>query len=154
MSPYLCITEALEFRGRLGGEAQVQQYCFGLARRGGKLMAEVLNTEVMDNKSSTLSECCFAMVRLPVQFVSQQQPRSETARDGVFDTKDGPKIVKWIMTTLKDKHNTWKPANFYCGAIWVRVSAQVYLDIQDFEWAARVLKELCRQAQDGRSLHL
>lgn len=94
MSSYLCIPEALKFRGRLGGEEQIRQYCFDLARRGGRLMAEILDTEVMDNKTSTLSLCCFAMVRLPVQFVSEQQPKSGASRSGFFVAEDGPKIVK------------------------------------------------------------
>lgn len=52
------------------------------------------------------------------------------------------------MDTLMNKHDTWIPAKFYCGAIWVRISAQTYLDLVDFEWAAQVLSKLCQQVQD------
>ena len=149
MSPYLCIAEALKFRARLGGEAQIRQYCFDLARRGGRLMADVLGTEVMDNKSSTLSQCCFTMVRLPLHFAAKSRSNDETASESLFTPQDGPKIVKWIMGTLMNRHDTWIPAKYYCGAIWVRLSAQVYLDLQDFEWAAEILEGLCQQVQAG-----
>lgn len=154
MSPYLCITEALKFRVRLGGEEKIRRYCFNLARSGGRVVADVLGTEVMDNSSGTLNQCCFAMVRLPLQFASEPQPKSEAAGEGFFAANDGPKIVKWIMDTLMNRHETWIPAKFYCGAIWVRISAQVYLDLQDFEWAAHILKGLCQQVQARRGPHL
>ena len=149
MSPYLCTVEALKFRDRLGGEEQIREYCFDLAQRGGKLTADVLSTEVMNNKGGTLNQCCFAMVRLPLKFALETATESENPGEGFFAADDGPKIVKWIMDTLVIRHNTWIPAKFYCGAIWVRKSAQVYLDLGDFEWAAQILKGLCQQVQIG-----
>ena len=147
MSPYLCITEALKFRERLGGEEVIRQYCFDLADRGGKIVADVLDTEVMDNQSRTLSQCCFTMVRLPLKFASEES--SETSDKAGLTAEDGPKVVKWIMDALMYRFQTWIPGKFYCNAIWMRISAQVYLVLQAFEWAAHVLKELCDEVQGG-----
>ena len=150
MSPYLCVKEALKFRARLGAEEQIRQYCFNLAHQGGSLMADVLGTEVMNNNSGTLKQCCFAMVRLPLQFASETQTKRDLSGDDQLAAEHGPKIVKWIMDTLMNRHDTWIPGKFYHDAIWVRISAQVYLDLGDFEWAAQILKGLCEQVQVGR----
>lgn len=149
MSPYLCVTEALKFRDRLGGEKRIRQYCFELAQRGARLMADILGTEVMDNSSGTLAQCCFAMVRLPLQFASGTPAENGCLGNGQFAPEHGAKIVKWIMDTLMNRHDTWIPGKFYSSAVWVRISAQVYLDLGDFEWAAQVLKGLCQQVQVG-----
>ena len=37
----------------------------------------------------------------------------------------------------------------YNDRIWARISAQVYLDIGDFEWAGRVLLELSGRVTRG-----
>lgn len=39
---------ALKFRTWLGGEHKINEYCHDLALRGGKRLAEILCTEVMD----------------------------------------------------------------------------------------------------------
>lgn len=40
---------ALDFRTWLGGEAKINEYCHGLALRGGKRIAEVMGTQMMDS---------------------------------------------------------------------------------------------------------
>jgi hypothetical protein len=46
--PYLSVRAALEFREWLGGEDKINAYCHSLALTGGKHLAEVLGTTVMD----------------------------------------------------------------------------------------------------------
>jgi selenocysteine lyase/cysteine desulfurase len=51
-TPYICIHSALDFRKRIcGGEEEIRKYCWEMARVGGKRVAEVLGTEVLDNKT-------------------------------------------------------------------------------------------------------
>ncbi|PBK87068.1 PLP-dependent transferase [Armillaria gallica] len=47
-TPYLSISVALDFRKCLGGECMIDKYCHSLAIEGGKALARVLNTKVMD----------------------------------------------------------------------------------------------------------
>ena len=66
-TPYICVQEALKFRElTCGSEAKIRDYCENIAEAGGRRMAEILGTEVMDNKTRTLSRCCFVDVRLPL----------------------------------------------------------------------------------------
>ena len=44
----MTITPALRFRKWLGGEEKINTYCHDLALKGGKRLAEVLGTHVMD----------------------------------------------------------------------------------------------------------
>lgn len=39
---------ALDFRNWLGGEHKINEYCHGLALKGGKRLAEIFGTRVMD----------------------------------------------------------------------------------------------------------
>ena len=63
---------------------------------------------------------------------------------------EGPYVVKWIMDRVLCEFNTWIPGKIYAGAIWVRLSAQIYLEIKEFEWAAGVLRDLCDRVVQGQ----
>jgi hypothetical protein len=41
-----------------------------------------------------------------------------------------------------DEYKTYIVTFAFQGRFWVRLSAQVYLDVEDYEFAAKVLKEL------------
>ncbi|ETI22999.1 hypothetical protein G647_04795 [Cladophialophora carrionii CBS 160.54] len=160
MSAYLCVPEAIKFRSHTcGGEAALRDYCFGLAREGGKRMAGIFGTEVLDNQTCTLSQCCFTMVRLPLSFAVEPDDRTGSGSvtgtrtptecsPPIFPPERGPALAKAIMDKLMTDHDTWIPAMFYGGAIWVRVSAQIYLEMADFDWAAEVLAALCKEISD------
>ena len=51
---------AMDFREAVGGEQKIQDYCHQVARNGGKKMAEVLSTKLMDEEDQ-FTAC---MVRL------------------------------------------------------------------------------------------
>ncbi|PNH50627.1 hypothetical protein VD0003_g6540 [Verticillium dahliae] len=38
---------------------------------------------------------------------------------------------------------------FYAGEFWCRVSGQIYWTMDDFEWAAKTLQQLCERAIAG-----
>ncbi|KAL2352568.1 pyridoxal phosphate-dependent transferase [Cryomyces antarcticus] len=146
-SPYLCIPAALAFRQRLThggkrGEAAVAAYCFELARAAGQLTASTLGTNVLArvDAADRTEECCFSNVRLPL--------------DGDVDAAKGNhdaaiRIAQWISQVLVREYATFIAIVFYGDAWWVRLSAQVYLDLADFEWGAGVLKKVCERVRAG-----
>ena len=163
-TPYLCVPEALKFREiTCGGEANIRQYCQHISQVGGSRIAQILGTEVMDNKTHTLTKCCFANVRLPLiisrhnssdghgsnAIEGQARIGPVSKKQGEVTVEEAPVIVKWIMERAQKEFNTHIPAKVHAGAIWVRLSGQIYLAEEDFEWAARVLKGLCERVSKG-----
>jgi hypothetical protein len=51
---------ALDFRERIGGERKIQEYCHRIALQGGRKAAEILGTDLMDERD----EFTASMVRL------------------------------------------------------------------------------------------
>lgn len=142
--PVLCVPVAIEWRKKLTwngkqGEEAVHGYMAHIAREGGDLMAKQLGTEVMDNVEGSLTDCFFSNVRLPLSFEELAQSDSGKAFQ----------ILHWMSRTLVDDYDTFMGFNFYAGVWWVRLSGQVYLTKEDFQWAADVLAKLCERVKNG-----
>jgi len=128
-TPYRCIPLALKFRAEVcGGEANIRQYCEGIARKGGKKVAEVLGTDVLGGASSSFQRCCFTNVRLPL-----------TVEELGVNAGRGREVAKWMQEPTPAEYETYLPIRFYDGKFWCRVSGQIYLTVEDFEWAAKTL---------------
>jgi selenocysteine lyase/cysteine desulfurase len=143
-SPYICVPAALKFRESItwqgkSGEDAIVSFTQNQAREAGKLVAEILSTEVMQNQEGTLTRCSFANVRLPLD--------PTTLAGG--DTQKAIKIAQWISATLVDEYNTFIAIIFYEGAYWVRLSAQIYLTRDDWKWAGDVLRQVCQRVSKG-----
>ncbi|KAI0875894.1 pyridoxal phosphate-dependent transferase [Hypoxylon argillaceum] len=131
MSPYACVGAAIEWRERvLGGEARIREYIHTLARKGGEAAARILGTEVLDNASRSMSRCALINVALPIDV-------------GVAP----PSTQHWMMRTMVEEYKTFVALIVHEGRLWARLSAQVYLDVEDFEWAGHMLLELCKRAE-------
>ncbi|KAI1299579.1 pyridoxal phosphate-dependent transferase [Xylaria venustula] len=134
-SPYVCVKEAIEWRERVfGGEAKIMEYIQTLAREGGEAAARVLGTEVLDNASQSMSKGAMINVALPIDV----NVASHTAQH-------------WMMRKMVDEYKTFIPLITHAGRVWARLSAQVYLDVEDFEWAGRTLLELCERVKRGEA---
>jgi hypothetical protein len=115
-----------------GGQLEYIKYCQTLSSNGGALVAQLLGTEVMDNKDRTLSRCFFTNVRLP--FTAEQ-----------FAYADRNRVANWITDRLVFDNHTFVVVYAHAGAWWVRLSAQVYLELRDFRWIAEILGQICRR---------
>ena len=147
--PYLTVPEALKWRREVcGGEEKIRSYCNNLAREGGHRVAEILGTYVLDNKEHSLTTCCMVNVLLPLSLGGNGGDKNIV--------KPAPGIEgivsDWIQRTLISEYKTYLPVFYFQGSWWTRLSGQIYLDIDDFEWAGRVLLEVCRRIGDGEFL--
>ncbi|KAL8947495.1 MAG: hypothetical protein Q9222_006232 [Ikaeria aurantiellina] len=144
VGPYLCVPEAIEFRQEVcGGEAKIMEYCKDISNEGGKRVAKILGTEVMENAERTLTECCLTNVKLPLHLGEGS---------GKMKEADAFAAVGWMAETLIRKHNVFAPPYFHGGSFWVRLSGQTYVEIEDFDVVAKVLKNLCERVEKGEHL--
>ncbi|RFU29866.1 hypothetical protein B7463_g6462, partial [Scytalidium lignicola] len=128
---YLTVAEAIKWRAEVcGGEAAIYENCVRLAREGAKVVVDILGTEVLDDSKHCITECCLFNVRLPVSPASIAADRRNA-------------VTQWIAETAISDYNTFMAIYFFQGAWWARLSAQVYLDLDDFKWAGETLKALC-----------
>jgi selenocysteine lyase/cysteine desulfurase len=138
-TPYLCVGEAIRWRKEVcGGEQAIYEYCRDLARRGGGRVAEILGTEVLENAEGDLTDNVMVVVRLPI---------SVDESDEVKAAEEKTRISTFLDETLITEFQTFMAITWWQGAFRVRLSAQVYLDDEDFEWAGQVLKDVCQRVQ-------
>lgn len=132
--------EALKFRREVcGGEEKIMSYCQELARQGGEQAAVVLGTEVMPNDDGT----CFANVRLPLKLGEGKNRIKQS---------EGFLAVSWMTKTLDKEYNTFITIYLHAGSLWARISGQIYLELTDLLWGAKVLKALCQRVSEGEHL--
>ena len=138
---YLCVPAALSFRQEVcGGEAAIMNYCMQVAYEGGHRAADILGTEVLDNKGRTMTKCALVNVRLPLA----------TGRgEGEIREEDAGFLTQWIAKTSAENFDTFLVTAYYRGDWWWRISGQVYLSVEDIIWGAKVMKELCERAKRG-----
>ena len=148
-SPYLCVVDGLKWREEvLGGEERVREALTALAREGGKKVAEILGTEVLDNESGSMSRCSMINVALPL-VVQGGEGQGEEGKATAIPESDKAAATNWMLQRLVNEHKTFVALYVYRGRWWARLSAQVYLELEDFEWAGQVLKEVCERVAKG-----
>ncbi|KAM0425086.1 hypothetical protein ACHAPT_009646 [Fusarium lateritium] len=137
-SPYLCVKDAIKWRQDvLGGEDAVLAYLWDLNKKGTDIVAKALNTVVMENSTGTLRNCAMGNVALPLW--------AGKGEGTVVPAEETQKAFQWMLTTLIDDYKTFLSLFIHGGRFWARFSAQVYLELEDYEWVGGVLKELCER---------
>jgi isopenicillin-N epimerase len=122
MSAYLAVTAALAFHQRLGGPA-LQARNAALAAEGAALLARRLGTEVgNETPGRTTPVAAMGLIRLPGagQVTSEQ--------------------ILLLRERLMDA-GTDAPVNVLDGIAWLRISAQAYNELEDFERLAPVVSK-------------
>lgn len=149
LSPYLTVVDALAYRESIGGEAAILKYSAELNQKASKRLAELLKTEVLDNEQGTLTKCCMSMVKLPLEAKDVVGMLKEAGIE--LDEYDvGVKVRDFLTMTFVREYSTFMALTvLYNNAWWVRLSATVYLDMDDFEWGGKVISEACDKIRNG-----
>lgn len=141
-SNYLLIPDAIKWREEVcGGEQAIIEYNTKLAKEGGKVVADILGTYIMDNSTSSMTDCCLVNVALPLSASTEKVAGKNTIKP-----EFGMAATFWMQETLVAEYKTFIAIFYFQNQWWTRLSAQIYLDILDFEWAGRTLKEICERA--------
>lgn len=145
---YIVTKDAIAWRKDVcGGEERIRSYLWDLNKKGSKYVAEQLKTEVLENKKGTLTDCAMGNVALPI-WIGEKGANAQDD-DVVLTEEDSVKAGQWMMKIMKDEHHTLMPLFELGGRVWVRISAQIYLDMQDYEYAVKVLKDLTARVAKG-----
>ncbi|KAL6412098.1 hypothetical protein AUP68_04480 [Ilyonectria robusta] len=140
-SPYLCVKDAIKWRKEvLGGEEKVLEYLWDLNKKGIELVASKLQTEYMENSTGTMRNCAMANVALPI-WTGEKGPEGKEG-DTVVAKEDEDKAFHWMLNTMISDYKTFLSLFVHGNRYWARISAQVYLELADYEWAATMLQEI------------
>ncbi|KAH9480077.1 Hercynylcysteine sulfoxide lyase [Psilocybe cubensis] len=114
----LSIEYAIAFRKYIGGEKKINDYCHELALKGGRCVAAILKTEVMSS-DRIAEELIGNMVNVSLPIHQSIKPSGE--------------IYLLYQNTFLSTYKMFAPIFYYRGKWWVRISAQIYNDIDDFK---------------------
>lgn len=139
-SPYLCVPAAVRFRNEVcGGEAAIYEYSANLAGAGSKLVAKQLGTECMEDIDGRLTrELPMINVRLPLPGTTAK------VEDG---TVQPSRVIDWMSEKMIRESNAFIYPLWHGNAFWVRLSAQIYLELDDFRKGGEILIPLCKEAE-------
>ena len=125
-SAWLATDVAIDFHARLGGEAMMARN-IALAAEATSLLARRLNTEPGATGAMAGS---MGMVRLPLAGAATAERSTELRARLLAAGTDAPTHVQ-------------------AGAIWLRLSAAAYNDIEDYERLAELVARVLREAADA-----
>ncbi|OCB85273.1 PLP-dependent transferase [Sanghuangporus baumii] len=121
------VEQFLYFRQWIGGEHRINEYCRNLALAGGKRLAEILGTRLLDENGEFTAN--MVNVGLPL------------TAEGTLD------VLSRINAHLEEKNVNGKPY-YHNGKWWVRCSTQIYNEMSDFEKLGKELAEVCKTIDD------
>jgi isopenicillin-N epimerase len=122
-SAWLATDVAIDFHSRLGGEAMMARNV-ALATQATSMLARRFNTEPGAGGEFT---GCMGVVRLPIAGAASAE-RSTALRERLLAA------------------GTDAPTHVHADAIWLRISAAAYNDIEDYERLAEIVADVVRTA--------
>ncbi|KAH6912178.1 pyridoxal phosphate-dependent transferase [Coprinopsis sp. MPI-PUGE-AT-0042] len=114
-TPFLTVPDAMAFRRWIGGEEKIYKYCHDLALKGGKLLAEMWGTQLLDPDGDQTAT--MVNVELPIP----------------GDITYPPNVGEIINKRMLQDYKAFSAWYFHNGKWWTRCSAHVFNDISDFE---------------------
>jgi isopenicillin-N epimerase len=120
-SAWLATDVAIDFHARLGGEAMMARNT-ALAAEAASLLARRLNTDV--GATGTMAGC-MAVVRLPIT--------------GAATADKSAELRARLLAAGTDA-----PTHVLAGAIWLRISAAAYNEIEDYERLGDIVAQVLR----------
>ena len=124
-SSFCAIHDALAFRASLGGEQAINDYNHGLARRAGQALTALWNTSVLDAEES----------------------QANSMLNVVVPTSNRSACLE-VVGELKREHGMYVNSCFQLDAAhgdvpnYFRLSAQVFLELSDFEALGKLVLQL------------
>ncbi|KAJ3093751.1 hypothetical protein HK100_006426 [Physocladia obscura] len=128
ISNFLTTPAAFEFISSLGGISRIMKHNHELAVKGGQILATALGTSVLKNPSETDETGGDAYYGAMVNIELPPAPAGL-----LFRELHAQFLEQFNATVLVYSHG---------GKWWIRCSAQIYVDITDFERMAHILRTI------------
>ncbi|CAK5280419.1 unnamed protein product [Mycena citricolor] len=151
--PFVSVGPALDFRQWLGGEAKINEYCHQLVMDGAARVAEILGTSVLDPTGDMTGN----MVTPPMpgyDFAHKHSGADQTPFSQANVKIPLPDDLDAKATMDKMREKTLVQRKIYVPSFflpetgwWIRVCAQVWNEMSDFELLGRVLLEVCSETE-------
>uniref|UniRef100_A0A7S1YTA7 Aminotransferase class V domain-containing protein n=1 Tax=Trieres chinensis TaxID=1514140 RepID=A0A7S1YTA7_TRICV len=156
---FASLGSALDFRSYLGGEGQIGDYCRGLAFAAGRFLALAWGTDLLVPEG--MSGYMINVILPPTNedAVRHMQKELDEVHDvylvcgAVLDSRweefgnDADDIPRNVAATQRrgerEAPNSAEPTKIF----FVRLSAQVYLEMEDFRPLAKLVPELLQKAE-------
>ena len=98
---------------------------------------------MIENEDGTLGNCAMTNVKLPLEIGTGL---------GQVTKESAPAVVQWIQGHIKNNYDTFIAICFIEDEWYTRMGAQVYLELDDFIWGAKILKEACQRVSQGEHM--
>ncbi|KAL1759702.1 pyridoxal phosphate-dependent transferase [Schizophyllum commune] len=144
-SNFFTIPAALQFRAWLGGEAAINAYTHKLAFEGGKRIAEILQTEMMYPDEASGMELSMVNVALPLPAFGKVVGPGAGGEISKEEYAFQMKVQGLIQRKLLEERNLGPTRYYHNGRLWLRISGQVWLEMEDFEKVGWGVKEVCEE---------
>ncbi|KAK0563910.1 8-oxo-dGTP diphosphatase [Tilletia horrida] len=176
-SSLVTVEAGLDFRKKLGGERRIMAYQHWLALRGGQAACKILGTELLevledttlaavtndpddgaekDGDKSDGDDGLTAKKHLPqrqrphtMAMVNLRLPLIGSVYSPSVTAERKAKVKRYFFRTLWDEYRTAIPVYEHGDRLWARMCGAVFLEVGDFEFGARALKEVCQRLNEG-----
>ena len=114
------------FRGWIGGEEKINEYCHNLALEGGKILAQILGTSIMDPNGEFTAN----MVNVhPMQRIMDVTERLQVNVEIPLHAEGSSEVNDKIRDLLLDKWNIYAAHFYHNTKWWVRCSTQIWNEV-------------------------
>ncbi|KAH9479107.1 Hercynylcysteine sulfoxide lyase [Psilocybe cubensis] len=128
----LTVPDALDFRKWMGGEEKINAYCHDLAINGGKILAQIFGTSMMDPDGE-----------LTLNMVNVELPLS-----GNITAPLGVKMHASLLHKMLVEKKAFAALFYHNGRWWIRCSAQVWNESEDFEKIGKLWLQACKDVKE------
>ncbi|OWB68817.1 catalytic activity protein [[Candida] boidinii] len=127
-SSYVSVSAAVKFVNETcGGLQNIWDYCNKLAQDSSKLICEKYNTRPFENDDKTLTTMLFNIL-IPLD-EKDEEIVAKNSKSAKFYTE----LRNFVCDYLLDNYNTYTQLGIHNKKLYVRFSAQIYTDIDDFD---------------------
>ncbi|CAF4905305.1 unnamed protein product [Rotaria sp. Silwood1] len=130
-SPYLTISDALDFRQTIANETDIFNYNHQLAIQAGNLIANMWNSSTLTSNETFIST--MNNIELPLY----------------FDTRNK---MNNLYQKLINQYNIFLPMFRFDNKFYCRISAQIYMELEDYQTVGKIVLDIISNQKFSPSL--